>query len=154
MTEEKLEKIRKQFIIVKSLVVNSKDEILFVKRKKEDLKQAHNKWEFPGGKVDFGETPEETAKREAKEESGYEIEINYLLPKILSSKWESSEREAQQILICYACKLIGGEKSLDDHGVSDIKWFNLNEIPKNTDCLPGTIDFLNIYLETIGKKTK
>lgn len=41
-----MEKIRKQFIIVKSLVVNSKGEILFVKRKKEELKQAHNKWEF------------------------------------------------------------------------------------------------------------
>jgi len=154
MTEEKPEKVRKQFIIVKSLIVNENGKVLFVKRKKEDLEQAHNKWEFPGGKIDFGETPEETAVREAKEESGYDVEVDYILPKLLSSKWITPEREAQQILICYVCRLLGGKSILKDHGVSEIKWFNLNEIPKDADCLPGTIDFLNIYLKTIEKEQR
>lgn len=139
------EKIRRQFFIVKSLVLNGEGEILFVRRKKEEHKEAHNKWEFPGGKIEFGETPEQTAKRETKEESGYDIEIDYLLPKILSSKWESSEREAQQILICYVCKLISGESRLKDHGVSEIKWFKINNVPEQADCLPGTGDFLEVY---------
>ena len=142
MTEEK---IRKQFIIVKSLVVNNKGQILFLRRNKEDLKEAHNKWEFPGGKIEFGESPEETAIREAKEESGYDIKIDSIIPKLLSSKWESPEREAQQILICYVCKLVGGESLLKDHGVSEIRWFNLEEAPKDSECLPGTITFLNLY---------
>ena len=85
MTEEKPEKIRKQFIIVKSLVVNKECEVLFVRRRKEDLEQAHNKWEFPGGKIDFGESPEQTAVREAKEESGYDVKVDFILAKILSS---------------------------------------------------------------------
>lgn len=143
MTEEK---IRKQFIIVKSLVVNKEGAILFVRRKREWHKEAHNKWEFPGGKIEFGENPEEAAKREAKEESGYNVEIDYLLPKLLSTKWVSEERESQQILICYKCRLVGGEKSLADHGVSEIKWFNADDVPSDADCLPGTIDFLKIYL--------
>ncbi|MBU3907353.1 MAG: NUDIX hydrolase [Nanoarchaeota archaeon] len=146
------EKIRKQFIIVKSLVINDKGEVLFVRRKKEDLKQAHNKWEFPGGKIDFGESPEQTAIREAKEESNYDVKIDYLLTKILSSKWESPEREAQQILICYVCTLVGGESALGDHGVSEIKWFKVNNAPKDQDCLPGTIDFLNLYKKTVEQK--
>lgn len=152
MTEPIIKKIQKQFIIVKSLVVNKFDEVLFVKRKKEDMKQAHNKWEFPGGKINFGEIPEQTAIRETKEESGYEIKIEYLIPKLISSKWESSEREAQQILICYVCSLLGGELVLQDHGVNEIKWFKLNEVPKDLDCLPGTIDFLKIYTRLIKKK--
>ncbi len=108
MTKETPEKTRKQFTIVKSLVVNKKGEVLFVKRKKEDMKQAHNKWEFPGGKIDFGEHPEQTAIRETKEESGYDVRVDYLIPKLISSKWESPEREGHQILICYVCSLIGG----------------------------------------------
>lgn len=145
------EKTRKQFIIVKSLVINDKGEVLFVRRKREFHKEAHNKWEFPGGKIDFGESPEETSKREAKEETGYDVEIDYLLPKLLSSKWVSPEREAQQILICYVCKLIGGEKTLGDPAVSDIKWFKPKDAPVNSECLPGTIDFLRLYLEIIKK---
>ena len=152
MTEEKPEKIRKQFVIVKTLIVNKEDEVLFVRRKKEDLKQAHNKWEFPGGKIDFGEYPEQTAVREAKEESGYDIKVDFLLPKILSLKWESPEREAQQILICYVCSLLGGKSTIPDHGVSEIKWFRLDKSPKDKDCLPGTIDFLNIYKKVIQKE--
>ena len=145
------EELKKQFIIVKSLVLNKKGEILLVKRKKEELKEAHNKWEFTGGKVEFGENPEETAKREAKEESGYQIEVDYLLPKILSFKWILPERESQQILICYVCNLVGGDSLLSDHGVSEIKWFNKNEMPKKEECLPGTIEFLEIYFKNREK---
>lgn len=139
------EKIRKQFVIVKSLVIDEEGRILFVKRNMEQLKEAHNKWEFPGGKIDFGESPEEAVIRETREESGYDVEIECLLPKIISSKWESEERESQMILICYICKLIGGNANLKDHGVSEIKWFNLNESPKKSECLPGTIEFLEVY---------
>ena len=141
------EKQRKQFIIVKSLVVNKQGRILFVKREREWHKEAHNKWELPGGKVDFGEHPEETAVREAKEESGYDVKVEYLLPKILSSKWEFKDRESQQILICYVCRLKGGERSLKDHGVNCVKWFAKNKAPKKSECLPGTSEFLEMYLE-------
>jgi 8-oxo-dGTP diphosphatase len=145
--------MKKQFTIVKSLVVNKKGEILFVRRKKEDMKQAHNKWEFPGGKVDFGEHPEQTAVRETKEETGYDVKIDYIIPKLISSKWISSKREGHQILICYVCSLLGGKMIIPDHGVSEIKWFNIDNFPKDSDCLPGTIDFLNIYVENGNNKT-
>lgn len=145
------EKVRKQFVIAKTLVVNGNGEILFVRRELKENKEAHNKWEFPGGKVEFGESPEETAKREAKEESGYDVKIEYLLPKVISSKWESEEREAQQILICYVCNLVGGKAILPDHGINEIKWFKKEKTPEESECLPGTIDFLNLYKNLIKK---
>jgi 8-oxo-dGTP diphosphatase len=146
--------LKKQFIIVKSLVVNDEGEILFVRRKREWHKEAHDKWEFPGGKIDFCETPEAAAIREAKEESGYDVKIEYLIPKLLSSTWEREDRVSQQILICYVCKAIGGEKKLQDHGVSEIKWFKRSEVPSDKDCLPGTIDFLNLYFKATAEHGK
>lgn len=142
---------KKQFFIVKGLVVDNQKRILFIRRKREFHKEAHNRWEFPGGKVEFGESPKNTAKREVKEESGYNIKVEYLLPKLLSSKWVSPERESQQILACYVCKLISGKSNLNDHAVSDIRWFDIKEVPKDFECLPGTIDFLKLYLQGIHK---
>lgn len=139
------EKPRKQFIIVKSLVTDDKGKILLVRRDRKWHKEAHEKWEFPGGKIDFGESPEEACIREAKEESGFDVKLNKIIPKILTSKWEHPDRISQQILIAYHCELLGGEVSLKDHGVSKVKWFSMEEA-KKLKCLPGTLDFLDHFL--------
>ncbi|MFA6089514.1 MAG: NUDIX domain-containing protein [Candidatus Woesearchaeota archaeon] len=139
------ENSKKQFIIVKSLVIDSKGRLLFVKRKREWHAESHNKWEFPGGKVEFGENPENTAVRETKEESGYDVAVTKLIPKILTSEWEYSDHTSQQILICYICKLIKGTALTTDHNVSEVKWFELNDIPAKKDCLPGTTEFIKEY---------
>lgn len=138
------EKIRRQVVIVKGLVVDDTDKILFVRRNRAWHKEAHGKWEFPGGKIDFGETLEEAVIREIKEESGYTAKIVQLLPKVLSKKWVFENEESQQILICYVCKLVSGELTLGDHGVSEINWFSIQDALK-LDCLPGIHEFLEEY---------
>ncbi|MCK5616334.1 NUDIX hydrolase [Candidatus Pacearchaeota archaeon] len=148
--EDEKEKLQKQFIIVKGLIVNSEGHILMIQRDREWHKEAHAKWEFPGGKVDFGETPEEACIREAKEESGANIEIDYLVPKIHTGGWVYPDRETHQVIICYKCNFLGGEISLEDHGVSDAKWFDVDEIDK-LDCLPGTKVFTDEYRKIMKK---
>lgn len=135
------DKPKKQFIIVKGIVINSNKEFLVVRRNREWHLEAHDKWEFPGGKVDFGETPETAIIREVKEESGYDTLVTRLIPKLLSFKWVYDDRESQQILIAYVCELLGGEAILKDHGVSEIKWLKKEEL-LNLECLPGTKEFL------------
>jgi 8-oxo-dGTP diphosphatase len=145
MENKSEDKPKKQFIIVKSLVTDTNGRILLVRRKREWHVEAHNKWEFPGGKVDFGEDPEHTAVREAKEESGYDVKVLKIIPKILTSQWEYPDRVSQQLLICYVCGLVGGNASTADHGVSEVRWFDVSEIPSSDDCLPGTTEFLEEY---------
>jgi 8-oxo-dGTP diphosphatase len=62
--------------IVVGVILKKEDKILLVKEILEDLKEH---WIFPGGGVDFGETIEKAAIREAKEEIGIDIEIKDFL---------------------------------------------------------------------------
>jgi len=142
----------KHVVIVKSLVVNDSGEILFVKRKWEERPELHGKWEFPGGKLEYLEQPEQTAKREAKEETGYNVEVKALLPKLLSFSKVFEGINCSLTLICYLCKLIGGEKSMKDHGVSDVRWFKPDEVPKESDCLSGTSEYINVYRSLMQNK--
>ena len=138
-----------QFFIVNGLVSNEEGKILLVRRERAWHKESHNLWELPGGKVDFREDPEVSVVRETKEESGFDVEVIKLIPKVLSFGWDHNDRLSHQLLLCYECKLIGGNACLDDHGVNKIEWFAPKEI-MGLDCLPGTKEFLQLYLEKNG----
>jgi len=84
-------------------------------------------WNFPGGGMEFGETPEETIRREIVEELGVEIKIISLIPKIYTevrNKW-------QGIFICFLCKLKNESSTIVlNNEASEYNWYALNEIPK------------------------
>lgn len=143
------EKTKKQFCIVKGIVFNQEGKILLVRRERPWHKESHKHWEFPGGKVDFGENPKKALTREIKEESGYDVEISYLLPEILSETWEFTERESHIILIPYLCKLLGGEKSLEDKNINRVEWCTIEEIQNINNCLPGTKEILQILTRNV-----
>lgn len=134
------EKTKKQVCIAKG-IVKRENKYLLVRREREWDKNTHNKWEFPGGKVDFGEDPKESAVREVLEESGFRTEPIKLIPKITTHIWEYENRITQVILIPYLCKLMGGKTSLNDKNINDVSWFTINEI-KELETIPGTKELL------------
>lgn len=85
-------------------------------------------WEFPGGAMEFGETMEETVKREVKEEFGISIKplkvmlpINHLIPK----------EKQHWVALGYFSKLVSGKpKILEPKKCTQIGWFSLEEISK------------------------
>lgn len=101
---------QKVFPIVIALIKNSRGEILLARRNEPEVTYAHNRWEFIGGGIDFGEQSEQAVIREAKEEAGVDIKTIRLLPKILTHVWELPNGDKHQIImIPYECEIIGGD---------------------------------------------
>jgi len=103
--------------VLAALIKNENGEFLIAKRK-SDLSNG-GKWEFPGGKLRFSETPEECLKREIKEELGIDIIVLNPFQIVNQSLYNKSI-----LLIAYLCSYEGGELRLKDHDL--VKWINPN----------------------------
>ncbi len=126
-----------QHTIAVAIVTNDDKEILLAKRHEPESPHSHGKWEFLGGGINFGETPEQATIREAKEEGGIDIKIIRLLPEVFSNIWDFPDGKKQQILlISYECKITSGAPRADlENNISEIKFFSLGDI-KNLQTLP------------------
>lgn len=104
-------------IIVTAAVIRNKSKILIAQRK-SDAKVEALKWEFPGGKLEHGETPEECLTREIKEELNLKIKVGPLIG--ISS--HVYRKKLHVVLLCYLCEFKAGKlKCLD---VEDAKWIS------------------------------
>lgn len=80
------------------------------------------KWEFPGGKVEAGESPSSALRREIAEELGLEIVVDRWL-----ARGHGLSRGRELVLDVYLARPVGGELVLREH--RDCGWFGLSEIP-------------------------
>jgi 8-oxo-dGTP diphosphatase len=78
------------------------------------------KWEFPGGKVEPGETPEQGLVREIDEEFGVAVKVGKFVG---SHKFNNEEKEYE--LLAYYCEILSGEITLNVH--EDMKWISIRE---------------------------
>lgn len=97
-------------------------------------------WEFPGGKIEEGESPEASLIREIKEELAISISlVSTLLPN------EHSYIQGKVIrLIPFVCIWRSGEISLLEH--KEVKWLNKDEL-ETLNWAPADIPIVNELLE-------
>ncbi len=88
-------------------------------------------WEFPGGKLEPGETPEECLKREFLEEFGVEVRVNGFI----ASSVHSYDHLTVELL-AYKVSYISGEFSAREH--EEIRWITPGEL-KEYDLLEADI---------------
>lgn len=110
---------RIQLTRVTAAVIERNGKVLIAKRGATD-RLAH-KWEFPGGKIEQGETPEECLQRELAEEFGVTAEIKEL---ICSNKHDYSHASIE--LLAYRICGMVGEPVPKEH--DEIRWVSLGEL--------------------------
>jgi 8-oxo-dGTP diphosphatase len=93
---------------------------IFIARRKPGLRFAH-KWEFPGGKTERGETPEQCLKREMEEEFGIDVSVGEFLGESIHQYDHGGIR-----LLAYRIYWAGGEMELRDH--EECRWVSTDEL--------------------------
>jgi ADP-ribose pyrophosphatase YjhB (NUDIX family) len=95
-------------------------------------------WGLPGGSMEVGETFEQAATREVKEESGYDVVVERLVG-IYSDPDDTTVTYPDGNVVHYvsvvlACRLIGGQKRIDPEETRDAQFFDPDQLP--ADLLP------------------
>ena len=86
-------------------------------------------WTMPGGKMEFGESFEETAVREVLEETGLTIEKENLR---LISVSNDRKEDAQFVTLGFLYENVSGEpKVMEPEEITEWKWFELDKYPLN-----------------------
>ena len=100
-------------------------------------------WEFPGGKMEPGETPQEALKREIKEELDTEIEVGE------SIKTVDTDYPTFHITMhVFWATVVSGELKLLEHEAA--KWLPIDEnLKTDVDWLPADVEVVEAMLTTI-----
>jgi 8-oxo-dGTP diphosphatase len=106
-------------IKVTAAVIERGGKVLIARRKKGD--RFEGRWEFPGGKIDEGESPEECLRRELREEMGVEVEAGEFL---CSVPFETSGLSIE--LMAFRTSLLAGEVRCHDH--DEIRWVEPDDL--------------------------
>lgn len=91
-------------------------------------------WEFPGGKVESGESPEEALRREIREELEVDINVGDLIETI-----EYDYPSFHLSMKCFACTIAGGSPHLLEHEAA--KWLTSMQLG-SVDWLPADVTLI------------
>ena len=112
----------KNLVIVASIaLIDASDQILIAKR--PNKKHLSGFWEFPGGKVEKGESPENALIREVKEELNIDINNKCIAPLTFS---EFDYKKFHLLLLLYVCRRWEGEPMSMEK--NEIKWVKANTL--------------------------
>lgn len=121
----------KQIEVVAAIIFDEQGRIFATQRGYGDWKDW---WEFPGGKMELGETPQQALKREIHEELDAEIEVGKLLRTI-----DYDYPKFHLTMHCFKCKLTNSHITLLEHEAA--KWLTLDEL-QSVKWLPADKDII------------
>lgn len=118
--------------VVGAIIRNKDGKILIAKRNLQ--KSQGGLWEFPGGKIEEGESKEEAIVREIKEELSMDISCDSLFDE---HSFEYTDKTIN--LIVLNCTMIGESYEVLEH--EDVKWVSENDM-KNFEFAPADVYFV------------
>ncbi len=111
-----------QQVICAAGIIVKDGKMLMTKRR--DLRpEFNNKWEFPGGGVENGESFVKTLEREVEEETGYKVALLEQMPDIFTAAISNAKENYQVHLFMYVCKIKSGKFQTADAETCGHGWF-------------------------------
>ena len=120
-------------IEVVAAIIRKEDKIFATQRGYGEWKDW---WEFPGGKMEVGEFPEEALKREIREELSTDISVDDLLCTV-----EYDYPKFHLTLHCYLCSLLGETLHLNEHEAA--RWLTKDELD-SVRWLPADLEVVDM----------
>jgi 8-oxo-dGTP diphosphatase len=111
--------------VIVNVVVQSDDKVLMVQEAWGDVK---GMWNFPAGHLDEGENIFDGAIREAKEETGYDVELVGLV-NVQNALYDNKH----VIHFVFAAKIVGGEISFDPNEIMNVEFVDIDKLINMTD---------------------
>ena len=116
--------------VVAAIIIHN-DQIFATQRGYGEFKGG---WEFPGGKIETGETQQAALKREIKEELNIDIEVGQLIDTV-----EYDYPNFHLSMDCFICSIISGDIVLNEH--SSAKWLTKDTL-YSVDWLPADLGLI------------
>ena len=117
--------------IIKAVNENGETIIFATQRGYGDFKGG---WEFPGGKIDSGETPQEALMREIIDELDTEVSVGELMDTV-----EYDYPQFHLSMDCFWCQIVRGNLVLKEHEAA--RWLTKDEL-NNVEWLPADITLI------------
>lgn len=123
---------QRKIIEVVAAIIRDENRIFATQRGYGEFKDG---WEFPGGKIEAGETPEQALIREIKEELDIEIKVGELLHTV-----EYDYPKFHLRMHCFFCTIKSGELVLREHEAA--KWLT-KETLNSVEWLPADLELID-----------
>ena len=131
--------IRVVAAVIKAANEQGKPMIFATQRGYGDLKGG---WEFPGGKIEEGETPKEALKREIMEELDTEIKVGNLIDTI-----EYDYPAFHLSMDCFWCEIVKGDLVLKEHEAA--RWLTREQLGE-VEWLPADVTLIEKVGDEMG----
>lgn len=126
----------KQIEVVAAVIVDDGGRVLATQRGYGEMKDG---WEFPGGKIEDGETPQAALRREISEELAVEIAVGEQLGTV---EWDYPKFHLT--MHCFMCHVKHGELTLLEH--EQARWLSRDQL-RSVDWLPADVKVVDLILK-------
>lgn len=135
----------KQILVVAAAIENDQDEVLVAQRPQGGA--IGGLWEFPGGKIEFGESPQQALAREIQEELALRVEVTN--PFGVSHILTTGPMPQHIVLLGFRARLLDQSVQPKPIGVADWRWLSrgteAKEVLRLLPWAPADLELVRAY---------